>query len=445
MVTTPLALHPPLPATEYAERRRRFMAALGQGTAILTSAPQVYLHGDVEAGYRQDGNFFYLTGLNEPEAVAVFAPHHGEHQFVLFVLPKDLEKEVWTGYRVGPEAAKELYGCDAAFPIDELDQRLPEYVEGATHIYYHPGRDEAMNEKIFRLWRKMLQLRQRKGYGPTVLADVNPILHPLRMVKSPVELERIRQAVAIAAKAHRHAQETTRPGMFEYEIQAGMEAIFRQHGGAPAYPSIVASGPNACILHYGDNIRQTQAGDLVLIDAGCAWGCYNSDITRTFSVNGTMTRPQQLIYDVVLRAQLAAIEVVKPGVPYDQIHKTAVRVLVEGLIDLGLLTGDAAEIANEKDEKQQKYRPYYMHRTGHWLGLDVHDAGIYYQDKDAATVLAPGQVFTIEPGLYIGPYTEPFPGQPAIPDEFRGIGVRIEDDILVTETGCEVLTAAVPK
>lgn len=421
------------------------MAALGKGTAIFTSAPHAYLHGDVEAGYHQDGNLFYLTGLNEPEAVAVFAPHHAEHQFVLFVLPKDLEKEVWTGYRVGPEAAKEIYGCDAAFPLEELDKKLPEYVEGAEQIYYHPSRDEQMNHKVFHLWRKMLNLRQRKGYGPTVLADVNPLIYPLRMVKSPLELERIRQAVAIAVKAHIHAQETTQPGMYEYEIQAGMETIFRQNGGAPAYPSIVASGANACILHYGDNVRQTQDGDLVLIDAGCGWGCYNSDITRTFPVNGTMTTPQKLIYDLVLKAQLAAIDVVKPGVPYDQIHKTAVRVLVEGLIDIGLLTGDAEEIANEKDEKQQKYRPYYMHRTGHWLGLDVHDAGIYYQAKDEATLLAPGQVFTIEPGLYIGPYTQPAEGQPAIPDEFRGIGVRIEDDILVTETGCEVLTAAVPK
>lgn len=445
MVTTPLELHPPLPPTEYAERRRRFMAALGTGTAILTSAPHAYLHADVEAGYRQDGNLFYLTGLNEPSAVAVFAPHHAEHQFVLFVLPKDLEKEVWTGYRVGPEAARELYGCDAAFTLEQLDEKLPEYVEGATHIYYHPSRDEEMNQRIYRLWQKMLNLRQRKGYGPTVLADVNPLIHPLRMVKTPVELERIRHAVAIAAKAHIHAQTTTHPGMFEYEIQAGMEAIFRQQGGAPAYPSIVASGANACILHYGDNTRQTQDGDLVLIDAGCGWGCYNSDITRTFAVNGRMTSAQKLIYDLVLKAQLAAIDVVKPGVPYDQIHKTAVRVLVEGLIDLGLLAGDAEEIANEKDEKQQKYRPYYMHRTGHWLGLDVHDAGIYYQEKESATLLAPGQVFTIEPGLYIGPHTQPMEGQPPIPDEFRGIGVRIEDDILVTETGCEVLSAAVPK
>lgn len=445
MATTPLALHPPLPLAEYAERRRQFLAALGNSTAILTSAPHAYLHGDVEAGYRQDGNLFYLTGLNEPAAVAVFAPHHPEHQFVLFVLPKDLEKEVWTGYRVGPEVAPEIYGCDAAFPLAELDQKLPEYVEGATQIYTHPSRDEAMNEKIYRLWRKMLNLRQRKGYGPTILADVNPLIYPLRMGKTPLELERIRQAVAIAVKAHIHAQETTQPGMFEYEIQAGMEAIFCQQGGAPAYPSIVASGANACILHYGDNIRQTQDGDLVLIDAGCGWGCYNSDITRTFPVNGTMTPPQKLIYDLVLKAQCAAIDGVKPGVPYDHIHKTAVRVLVEGLLDIGLLTGDADEIANEKDEKQQKYRPYYMHRTGHWLGLDVHDAGIYYQAKEEATLLAPGQVFTIEPGLYIGPHTQPLEGQPPIPDEFRGIGVRIEDDILVTATGCDVLTAAVPK
>ncbi|MCS7032262.1 MAG: aminopeptidase P N-terminal domain-containing protein, partial [Gloeomargarita sp. SKYG116] len=231
-------------------------------------------------------------------------------QFVLFVLPKDWEKEVWTGYRVGPEAAKEIYGCDAAFPLEELDQKLPEYVEGADCIYYHPSRDEAMNEKIYRLWQKMLHLRQRKGYGPTMLADVNPLLHPLRMVKSPLEIERIRQAAAIAIQAHQHAQEIARPGLYEYEIQAAMEHIFHQHGGRPAYPSIVASGPNACILHYGDNTRQTQDGDLVLIDAGCAWGCYNSDITRTFPVNGRLTPPQKDIYDLVLRAQLAAIDVV---------------------------------------------------------------------------------------------------------------------------------------
>ncbi|MEN9236045.1 MAG: aminopeptidase P N-terminal domain-containing protein [Gloeomargarita sp. GMQP_bins_44] len=445
MVTTPVGLYPPVPASEYAERRRRFLQVLGQGVAILPSAPLAYLHNDVEATYRQDGNLFYLTGLNEPGAVAVFAPHHPEHQFILFVQPKDWEKEVWTGYRVGPEAAKELYGCDVAFSLEELDQKLPEYVEGADCLYYHPGRDEDMNRRVYRLWQKMLHLRQRKGYGPTMLADVHPLLHPLRMVKSPLEIERIKQAVAIAVQAHQYAQDIVRPGMYEYELQAAIERVFQEQGGRPAYPSIVASGPNACILHYGDNTRQMQAGDLVLVDAGCAWGCYNSDITRTFPVNGQMTPPQKAIYEVVLRAQQAAIGVVKPGVPYDQVHKTAVRVLVEGLLDLGLLQGDPEAIANETDEKKQAYRPYYMHRTGHWLGLDVHDAGIYYQAKEQATLLAPGQVFTVEPGLYIGPHTQPVEGQPPIPDEFRGIGVRIEDDVLVTETGCEVLTAAVPK
>ncbi|MEG4319201.1 MULTISPECIES: aminopeptidase P N-terminal domain-containing protein [unclassified Microcoleus] len=425
--------------SEYRQRREQLMAKIGSGTAIFRSAPAAVMHNDVEYAYRQDSDFFYLTGFNEAAAVAVLAPHHEEHKFVLFVQPKDLEKETWHGYRAGVEGAKELYGADEAFPIAELAEKLPKYLEKADRIYYHFGRDRTFDQTVLNHWQSLMRTYPKRGTGPTAIEDSNIILHPMRLVKSQTELALMRKAANISVTAHNRAREFAKPGRYEYEIQAEIEHIFGMNGGTPAYPSIVASGNNACVLHYIENNRQMQENDLLLIDAGCACSYYNADITRTFPVNGKFTAEQQIIYDLVLQAQLQAISQVYPGNPYSKIHETAVRVLVEGLMDLKLLVGDIEEII-----KEEKYKPFYMHRTGHWLGLDVHDVGVY-QYGENPQLLQAGQVLTVEPGIYISPYIKPVEGQPEVPEKWRGIGVRIEDDVLVTFDSHEVLTAGVPK
>ncbi|MEG3936073.1 MULTISPECIES: aminopeptidase P N-terminal domain-containing protein [unclassified Microcoleus] len=425
--------------TEYRQRREQLMAKIGSGTAIFRSAPAAVMHNDVEYAYRQDSDFFYLTGFNEAAAVAVLAPHHEEHKFVLFVQPKDLEKETWHGYRAGVEGAKELYGADEAFPIAELAEKLPKYLEKADRIYYHFGRDRTFDQTVLNHWQRLMATYPKRGTGPTAIEDSNIILHPMRLVKSETELALMRKAANISVAAHNRAQEFAKPGRYEYEIQAEIEHTFGLNGCTPAYPSIVASGYNSCVLHYIENNRQMQENDLLLIDAGCACGYYNADITRTFPVSGKFTTEQQIIYDLVLQAQLQAISQVYPGNPYSKIHETAVRVLVEGLMDLKLLVGDIEEII-----KEEKYKPFYMHRTGHWLGLDVHDVGVY-QYGENPQVLQAGQVLTVEPGIYISPYIKPVEGQPEVPEKWRGIGVRIEDDVLVTLESHEVLTAGVPK
>jgi Xaa-Pro aminopeptidase len=427
-------------AAEYQQRRQALMEKIGTGTAIFRSAPMAVMHNDVEYTFRQDSDFYYLTGFNEPNAVAVFAPHHEEHQFVLFVQPKDPEKEVWTGYRMGVEGAKERYGADEAYPISELEEKLPQYLIKADRLYYHFGRDRQFNETVLTHWQRLMRTYPKRGTGPIAIQDSGTILHPLRLVKSPAELQLMRKAAEISVKAHIHAQAFAQPGRYEYEIQAEMEHLFRLQGGNGfAYPSIVASGANSCILHYIENDRQLQENDVLLIDAGCAYGYYNADITRTFPVSGGFTSEQQTIYDIVLEAQKQATAQVQPGNPYSKIHETAVRVLVEGLMEIGLLAGDIEEII-----KEEKYKPFYMHRTGHWLGLDVHDVGVYQNGEDPQN-LQPGNVLTVEPGIYIGLETKPVEGQPEIPDCWRGIGVRIEDDVLVTPDGHEVLTEGVPK
>lgn len=427
-------------STEYQGRREQLMAKIGTGTGIFKSAPVAVMHNDVEYAFRQDSDFFYLTGFHEPKAVAVLAPHHEKHRFILFVQPKEPEKEVWTGYRAGVEAAKEKYGADEAYPISELDEKLPQYLEKADRIYYHLGRDRFFNDIVIKHWQRLMAGYPKRGTGPIAIESTNPILHAMRQVKSAAELELMRKAADISVEAHNHARNFAKPGRYEYEVQAEIEHIFRMRGGmGPAYPSIVASGANSCILHYIENNQQMQQQDLLLIDAGCAYGYYNGDITRTFPVGGKFTTEQKILYELVLEAQEKAIAQVQPGNPYNLFHDTAVRVLVEGLMELKLLIGDIEEII-----KEEKYKPFYMHRTGHWLGLDVHDAGVYKHGENWQ-VLQPGHVVTVEPGLYIGPDIKPFEGQPEIPERWRGIGIRIEDDILITAEGHEVLTAGVPK
>ncbi|MEM9925951.1 MAG: aminopeptidase P N-terminal domain-containing protein, partial [Cyanobacteria bacterium P01_D01_bin.50] len=422
-------------------RREALMSKIGNGTAIFRSAPMATMHNDVEYVYRQDSDFFYLTGFNEPEAVAVLAPHHDEHKFILFVQPKDITKEVWTGYLTGVDAAKEMYGADEAYPINELNEKLPQYLLNADRIYYRFGRDKSFNETLLTHYQRLLRTYPKRGKGPTAIQDTCTILHGMRLLKSESELELMRKAADIAVEAHNVAREMTKPGIYEYEVQAEMEGIFRKHGGlGPAYPSIVASGGNSCILHYIENNRQMQDGDLLLIDAGCSYNYYNSDITRTFPVGGKFTDEQKTLYELVLSAQKQAIAQVRPGNPYNLIHDTAVRVLVEGMVELGILQGEVDKLIEE-----EKYKPYYMHRTGHWLGLDVHDVGVYQHGDDNPLILQPGHVLTVEPGIYILPEAEPAEEQPHVDPKWMGIGIRIEDDVLVTASGCEVLTAGVPK
>ncbi|WP_016951022.1 aminopeptidase P N-terminal domain-containing protein [Anabaena sp. PCC 7108] len=426
--------------SEYQQRREQLMAKIGSGTAIFRSAPSAVMHNDVEYVYRQDSDFYYLTGFNEAKAVAVLAPHHSEHRFILFVQPKDREKEVWSGYRCGVDAAKEIYGADEAYPIAELDEKLPQYLEKSDRIYYHLGRDRNFNDTILKHYQSLLRTYPKRGTGPVAIEDTSTILHSLRLHKSNTEIDLMRQAADIAVEAHNHALSITAPGRYEYEIQAEIEHIFRLRGGmGPAYPSIVAAGKNACVLHYVENNCQMQANELLLIDAGCAYGYYNSDITRTFPVSGKFTPEQKALYEIVLEAQKQAISEVKPGNAFDAPHKKAVRILTEGLVELGLLKGEIDKLIEE-----EKYKPFYMHRTSHWLGLDVHDVGVY-QHGENPQLLQPGQVLTIEPGLYIVPDTKPAEDQPEIDPRWVGIGVRIEDDVLVTADGNEVLTARVPK
>ena len=426
---------------EYQQRRARIMEKIGNGTAIFRSAPMAVMHNDVEYTYRQDSDFYYITGFNEPEAVAILAPHHEEHRFILFVQPKDPEKETWTGYRCGVEGAKERYGADEAYPIAELDEHLLKYLLNADRIYYHLGRDRSFNDKVLSYWQRLIAQYQRRGLVPTAIEDTKPLTHPMRLVKSEGEIEMMRRATAISAQAHKRAMEFAKPGVYEYQVAAEIEYFFRKEGAIGiAYPSIVASGANACVLHYIENDRVIKDNELLLIDAGCSYGYYNGDITRTFPVSGKFTPEQKTLYELVLESQLKAIEQVQPGNPYNQFHEAAVDVLVDGLMELGLLKGSKTEIIEE-----EKYKPFYMHRTGHWLGLDVHDVGAYKHNVETWQNLQPGNIVTVEPGLYISPYIKPAEGQPEIPERWKGIGIRIEDDLLVTKDGHDILTSDVPK
>lgn len=417
----------------FAERRKRFMEKIGGAVAILPSSPVALRSGDVEFVYRQDNDFYYLTGFAEPESVAVLAPAEKE-TFVLFVRPRDKERETWTGRRAGVEGAMIDFGADKAYVIDELDKVLPRYLATADRVYYPLGINERMNSRVLEMVKASAAMRPRVGSGPYAILDPREVLHEMRLFKSPDELATMRQAIAISAEAHKAAMSDARGGMHEWEIEALVDFTFRKRGAAgPSYPSIIASGPNGATLHYINNDREMRAGELLLIDAGCEYQFYASDVTRTFPIGTRFTPLQRDLYEIVLAAQLKAIETVKPGVKFDDPHEAALRVLVEGMCSLGLLKGPADDAL-----KSGSYRRYYMHRTSHWLGMDVHDVGLYRVGGDSRT-LEPGMVLTAEPGIYIAPDDE------EAPEQFRGIGIRIEDDVLVTAEGHEVMTAAVPK
>ena len=426
----------------HASRRQRFLDQLGAAAAVIPAAALATHHADCEWPFRQDSDFFYLTGFDEPDAVALLLPHRPEgERFVLFVHPKDPAAEVWTGFRWGTEGAVERYGADIAHPLDQLSALLPGYLVGAEAIAFRVGRHPVVEPLVLSAWGRQLDSYARAGVAALGLVAPTPILHRLRLVKEGHELQRLREACRISAEAHELARSMTQPGMNEAEVQAAIEAHFRAAGArGPAYGSIVAGGDNACVLHYTANTAQLQDGDLLLIDAGCSVDdYYNGDITRTFPVNGRFSAEQRELYGVVLASQEAAVEAVRPGGNAELVHDTALRVLVEGLVDLGLLLGDVDGLI-----EQGAYRHLYMHRTGHWLGLDVHDVGAYRLGEQPAT-LQPGMVLTVEPGLYVSDRLAVPEGQPEIDDRWKGIGIRIEDDVAVTESGHEVLTAAAQK
>ncbi|QSP95147.1 Xaa-Pro aminopeptidase [Marinobacter salinisoli] len=424
-----------VPVKEFAARRRKLMDVMASDSiAILPAAPERVRNRDVLHPYRQDSDFFYLSGFDEPEAVLVLIPGREHGESVLFCKEKNPEKELWDGFLAGPEGAIERFGFDDAFPISDIDDILPGMLEGRSRIYYPLGKDQQFDSRVMD-WVKSLRAKVRTGaHPPGEFVSLEHFLHDLRLFKSANEIKVMAKAGEISAEAHCRAMKRARKGGFEYHLEAELIHTFMEHGArSTAYPSIVGSGRNACILHYIENAAPLRDGDLVLIDAGCEYQCYASDITRTFPVSGRFSPEQRALYEVVLAAQYAAIEAVRPGNHWNQSHEAALRVLTQGLIDLGLLSGSV-----EKAIAGEAYKPFFMHRTGHWLGMDVHDVGDY-KVGDAWRELEPGMVLTVEPGLYVAP------DNTEVDEKWRGIGIRIEDDVVVAKDGCRVLTEGVPK
>ncbi len=402
--------------------------------AIIPSAREAVRSHDTHYRYRQSSDFYYLTGFDEPEAIAVLRPGDEEGAYTLFVRPRDPEKEVWDGGRAGVEGAKELHGADAAHPIAEFETKLPELLSGKHNLYYRLGLDRDLDDKIIRRLAQMRASTRLPVFAPATVTDLGHLLHEMRRIKTDDELDLIARAAEITAEAHVEAMRSVKPGMKEYEVEALIEYSFRKRGAAaPAYGSIIGTGNNATVLHYVKNDATLEDGDLLLVDAGAEYQGYAADITRTFPVGGKFTDAQRDIYELVLQAQEACVAGVRPGVSMDELYDVSARILTEGMVRLGLLEGDPAKLIEEGEHKK-----FYMHRLGHFLGMDVHDVGLYYE-KGAARPLERGIVVTIEPGLYIAKNAE------NAPDKYRGIGVRIEDDVIVTADGGRVLTGGVPK
>ena len=420
---------------EFAERRRELMALMEPNSiAIVPAAPARTRSRDTEYPYRQDSDFYYLSGFGEPEAVLVLVPGRKHGEYVLFCRERDRAMEIWNGFRAGPEGAVKDFGADDAFPIGDLDEILPGLIEGRERVYYLMGRDPEFDRQVME-WVNAIRAKVRSGaHPPGEFIALDHLLHDMRLFKSPAEVRIMQEAGDMTASAHLRAMEKCHPGMMEFQLEAEFLHEFSRNGSRfPAYSSIVGGGSNACVLHYIDNNCELKDGDLVLIDAGAEYQHYASDITRTFPVNGKFSREQRALYDVVLKAQLAAIKQVKPGNHWNQPHEAALKELVKGLVQLGLLQGKVDELI-----ASESYRRFYMHRTGHWLGMDVHDVGDY-KVGDEWRVFEPGMVLTVEPGLYVAADDD------TVEARWRGIGIRIEDDVLVTEKGRKILTAAAPK
>ena len=421
-------------AAEYGRRRRALLRALGRdGLAILPAAGEVIRNRDVHYPFRQSSDFSYLTGFPEPDAVAVLAPGRKEGELILFCRPRDPEREQWDGARAGVEGAVADYGADQAYPLSDLETQMPGLIDGRARLYYPVGADRDFDARVLG-WVNQVRANARKGASPPdTFITIESVLHEQRLRKSPAELRVMRRAAHISAEAHRHLMRVCRPGCRESELESEfLHRCATQGARWQAYQPIVGGGSNACVLHYVSNQAELRDGDLVLVDAGCELDGYASDITRTFPVNGRFSPAQRALYELVLEAQAAAIAKARPGNRWNEPHEAALRVLTKGLLGLGILSGKLNKLL-----KDEAYKPYYMHRTGHWLGMDVHDVGTYKREGQWRT-LEPGMVLTVEPGLYM-PATE------AVPEPYRLIGIRIEDDVLITEDGNEVLSAAAPK
>lgn len=403
------------------------------GVAVVFAAGEVTRSRDTHFPFRQDSDFQYLSGFPEPEAVLVLAPGRDAGEFVLFVRPKDREREIWDGYRAGPEGAAKDYGADQAFTLSELNEELPKLLAGRQRIYHTLG-IRRPNDAAVNRWLNAVRGQIRNGVSaPTEVVGLDAILHPMRKVKSSREIEMMRHASEVSAQAHCRAMCESQPGVKEFQLAAAIHHDFAMHEMQPAYGTIVGGGANACVLHYVENNAPLQAGTLCLIDAGSEYQGYAADITRTFPVDGRFTEPQREIYELVLEAQLAAIDAVRVGADWLAPHRAATRVLTEGLVRLGVLEGDVDELIEAGAQTE-----FFMHKTGHWIGLDVHDVGDY-RDGENWCLLEAGNVLTIEPGLYFSP------DNPKTPTRYAGIGVRIEDDVHVTASGPDILTASVPK
>lgn len=411
-----------------------FMRRMDQNSvAIIPSARETTRSNDTHYRFRQDSDFLYLTGFDEPDSIAVIAPGR-KQKYTLFVRPRDPAQEIWVGRRAGVEGAKSEQGADEAFPIAEFDEKLLDLLDGAKVLYYRLGVNEEMDKQLIAKIASVRTLNRKPIEVPQTIIDPATLVHEMRVVKSDEEIEIMQTAADIAAEAHVEAMKAVRPGMKEYEVEALIEQIFRRRGAAgPAYTSIVGAGANATVLHYINNDGELRDGELLLVDAGAEYKGYASDITRTFPVNGRYSQAQREIYDLVLKAQMACVDMVRPGTTHEQLKQQSIEVLTEGMAELGLLRGNPSKLIKEK-----KYEQFYMHGLGHMLGIDVHDVGAYYQNKQSRA-LEPGVVMTVEPGIYVAPDTKD------VPEKYLGIGVRIEDDVLCTNNGPRVLTTKVPK
>ncbi|MGO4701008.1 aminopeptidase P N-terminal domain-containing protein [Dyella sp. 2RAB6] len=418
---------------EYARRRRQLMKMAGEDAVLLVAAaPERIRNADAAWPYRQDSDLHYLAGFPEPDAVLALLPGRLHGEVVLFCRERDEEHERWHGESIGTERAVSEHGMDDAFPIDDIDDILPGMIEGRARVYCHFGREPEFDARLLGWMRRLRQLRGG-GVVPKEFVALGHLLHDLRLYKSRAELRLMRSSAAIAAEAHLSAMRMALPGRHEYEVEAELVRTMRSRGAVPAFSPIVAGGANACVMHYQANRAPLRDGDLLLIDAGAELDCYASDISRSFPVNGRYSREQRALYEVVLAAQQAAIDEVRPGRPFSAAHEAAVHLLTEGLCSLGLLPGDA-----ETAIAEGSYKRFFPAKTGHWLGLDVHDVGDYRIDGEPR-ILEPGMVVTVEPGIYVPP------GERSVHERWRGIGIRIEDDVAVTRDGNEVLTAAVPR
>lgn len=419
--------------TEFSRRRAALMEAIGAGgIALIPAAPEATRNRDVDYPYRQDSDFYYLTGFPEPEALAAIIPGREQGQYILFCREKDPEKETWHGRRAGLEGACEKYGADDAFPITDIDEIIPGLMESCHKLYYAMGCYQDFDNQVMD-WMNQLRARARQGvHVPTEIGALDHLLHEMRLFKSPAEIAKLREAAVIAGRAHQRAMRLAKPGLMEYQLAAEFFHEFTRSGADSSYPPIVGGGENGCILHYTENNALLKDGDLVLIDAGAEWDFYASDITRTFPVNGRFSAAQRSLYELVLEAQQAALAAVSPGNSWNAPHAAAVEVITQGLLERGLLFGKRDKLIEE-----EAYKRFYMHRTGHWLGMDVHDVGDYKIGEQWRS-LEPGMVLTIEPGVYVTPAQD-------IAEEWWNIGIRIEDDVLVTEDGYEVLSKDTPK